>query len=107
MKITKKSPLTGKSNTMDLPVTAEKIRRWQEGSLLIQDAFPTLTADQREFLMTGYTPEDWNAMFPKQCGTCLYGEENIGGLLHCRQAASPFWDKTVSETTTCEHWDAA
>jgi hypothetical protein len=31
---------------------------------LIQDIFPGLTADQREFIKTGYTAEDWARMFP-------------------------------------------
>ena len=30
---------------------------------LIQDAFPFLNADQREFLLTGLTPEAWNELF--------------------------------------------
>jgi hypothetical protein len=31
---------------------------------LIQDFFPELTSDEREFLMTGVTPDEWNQMFP-------------------------------------------
>jgi hypothetical protein len=30
---------------------------------LIQKAFPFLNADQREFLMSGLTPDEWNAIF--------------------------------------------
>jgi hypothetical protein len=26
------------------------------------NVFPNLNADEREFLMTGYTPDDWDAM---------------------------------------------
>lgn len=29
---------------------------------LIQDAFPRLTAEQREFLLTGITPEEWETL---------------------------------------------
>jgi len=29
---------------------------------LIQDVFPHLTPDEREFIQTGITPEDWNEM---------------------------------------------
>lgn len=32
---------------------------------LIQDEFPNMSADDREFLMTGITPTEWAAMFPK------------------------------------------
>jgi hypothetical protein len=54
---------SGKVNTMDLPITDEQIARW-ESDTLIQNAFPNLNADQREFLMTGILPEEWDEMFP-------------------------------------------
>jgi hypothetical protein len=48
---------------MDLPITQEQIDRWQSGNEVIQHVFPHLTADQREFLMTGATQEEWDATF--------------------------------------------
>jgi len=66
MIIEKKSAFSGKMNTMDLPVTQEQLDRWQKGRELIQDVFPHLSPDQREFLMTGTTPEEWNAAFPPE-----------------------------------------
>lgn len=69
MIIERKSPLTGNLNQMDLPVTQAQIDRWQNSDQLIQDAFPNLNAEQREFLMTGYTQEDWDTIF-------LPGEED-------------------------------
>jgi hypothetical protein len=33
---------------------------------LIQNVFPDLNTDQREFLMTGSTPEEWNAVFGEE-----------------------------------------
>lgn len=65
MKVTRKSPRTGKETTLDLPITEGQLERWQNGEL-IQNVFPHLDADQREFLMTGFTAEDWAAMFPKE-----------------------------------------
>jgi hypothetical protein len=32
---------------------------------LVQNAFPNMSADDREFLMTGITPAQWAKMFPK------------------------------------------
>jgi len=32
----------------------------------MQQIFPQLSADQREFLMTGCTPEEWAALFPPE-----------------------------------------
>lgn len=66
MQISKVSPLTGKTNTMDIPVTEEQLSRWQRREGLIQNIMPELTAEQREFLMSGYTPEDWATMFPPE-----------------------------------------
>lgn len=65
MLITRTSPLTGKDNTMDLPITEEQWAEWNSPNRrVIQKVFPNLHPDQREFLLTGYTPEDWNEMFP-------------------------------------------
>jgi hypothetical protein len=44
-----------------LIVDAQALIDWREGKL-IQDAFPQLTKDQREILMTGFTPAEWDAM---------------------------------------------
>jgi len=60
------SKLTGKSNIMQIPMTHEQFNmcydKWRSGAL-IQSAFPALTADQRDFIMTGITPEEWTATF--------------------------------------------
>ena len=62
MKISKRSPRTGTVNTMDLNVTQAQIDAWQNGAL-IQHVMPQLTRDEREFLISGYTPEDWKETF--------------------------------------------
>lgn len=36
---------------------------WQFNAVLIQDAFPYLTADERELLISGICPDCWNGMF--------------------------------------------
>lgn len=43
---------------MDLNVTEAQLDRWEAGEL-IQDVFPDLSPDDREFLMTGVTAEEW------------------------------------------------
>ena len=60
MQITRKSQVSGITRTLDLPVTEEQFKAWKEGEL-IQRAFPNLTNDQREFIMTGITQEEWDA----------------------------------------------
>lgn len=52
---------------MDFPnMTASQYydarEKWK-GGLLIQQAFPFLKPEEREFLMTGTPPEVWNKMF--------------------------------------------
>lgn len=39
---------------------------WRSGQKLIQDAFPNLSVDDRELLMSGTHPECWNNLFPKE-----------------------------------------
>jgi hypothetical protein len=60
--LTKKSMFTGSWNQREINVTEEQVNRWQTGEL-IQDVMPNLSADDREFLMTGSTPDEWNEAF--------------------------------------------
>jgi len=62
MKITKTNPFNGDINTMDLDVTYEQVESYFEGKLLVQDAFPNLSAGDREFIKTGITEEYWENM---------------------------------------------
>ena len=65
MQITRKSTITGLTHEMNLPITQQEIDRWQEGEL-IQDVFPYLSDDQREFLKTGITAEEWEEAFGEE-----------------------------------------
>lgn len=62
MLITRTSMFTRKVHTLDIPVTQEQLDKWNSG-VLIQNAMPNLTVDQREFLMTGVTKEEWDEAF--------------------------------------------
>ena len=65
MIIRRKSMFTGKVHELDIPVTQEQLDAWWSGKL-IQDVMPHLTPDQREFLISGTTPEEWGKMFPPE-----------------------------------------
>jgi len=52
--------VTGKSISVTVP--AAGLFRYRQGAR-IQDAFPDLTRDQREFLITGLSPEGWKLIF--------------------------------------------
>ena len=58
------SPLTGNWNKMYVDISQEQIKEWNSPrrERLIQDIFPNLSEDEREFIMTGYTPADWKEM---------------------------------------------
>jgi hypothetical protein len=65
MLITKQSMFTGKTHTRDIPVTEEQLANWRLG-MLIQDAMPNLSAEDREFIKTGVTPEEWDKVFGEE-----------------------------------------
>ena len=65
MQITRKSVLTGKVATLDVPCTARELAAYEAG-MLIQDAMPNVPPDMREFLMSGITPDEWQATFGEQ-----------------------------------------
>lgn len=62
MKITRTSPFSGEVNTKEIDVTEEQLDKWSNG-MLIQNAMPNLSADDREFIKTGITAEEWDHTF--------------------------------------------
>jgi len=62
MRIVKKSVLTNRLNTREIPIDPEKFDAFLKGDALIQDVFPELSVDDREFILTGITPEEWQVL---------------------------------------------
>lgn len=62
MIITKTSSLSGIVRTMDLPITEEQLKNFEDG-MSIQDAMPNLTPNEREFILTGVVQEEWEELF--------------------------------------------
>lgn len=62
MKISRISPFSGQKNTLEINCTQEEYDKWIGGEL-IQRAMPNVSAEHREFIMTGITPEEWNDSF--------------------------------------------
>ena len=58
MEVTRTSPFTGITRTLNLNITAVQVARYNNGWLL-QDAFPQLSDGEREFYKTGITYEEW------------------------------------------------
>ena len=63
MIIFKQSPITGETVSREIDVERHALERFEAGGILIQDAFPNISADDREFILTGITPEEWDAHF--------------------------------------------
>ena len=62
MLITRKSALTGKKATKDIPIVQSQLDLWHNGEL-IQNCMPLISAEDREFIMTGITNEEWEELF--------------------------------------------
>ena len=63
----RKSPKTGRVNSMDLTTTKKALDEYYSGSVrYVQDIFSNLNAEEREFIMTGYTPSDWDELFGEE-----------------------------------------
>jgi hypothetical protein len=58
MKITRRSPFDGVERTLEMDITEEQYIAWHEG-MVAQLAFPHLTLDEREFIISGISPECW------------------------------------------------
>ena len=65
MLITRKSLISGNINSMSLPITEEQYTAWEQGTL-VQVAMPHLSPDEREFVRTGITPEEWADNFGEE-----------------------------------------
>lgn len=64
MLITKYSILTRVQHTREIDVTEEQLAEWKAGAL-IQKVMPNLSPADREFILTGTTPEEWAEAFPE------------------------------------------
>ena len=66
--VVKMHPFTGEINTIEVAMEPEAFheaeQRWRQG-VHIQDAFPTLSPAEREFMMTGMPEDDFDALWPE------------------------------------------
>lgn len=64
-KVTSVSLISGKTNVLVMSISKRILMRqiadWA-GGVSLQRAFPTLSCDEREFLKTGITAEEWEAL---------------------------------------------
>ena len=63
IEVKRRSSISGKMNTRMLPITQEQVDEWVEEGTMIQNAFPWLNDNEREFLLSGATEEEWDTLF--------------------------------------------
>lgn len=64
-RISKTSPFTDRVHTMEFDLYDQdefdlRLFAWRRGDKLLQEAFPELSNDAREFIKTGITPDEWD-----------------------------------------------
>lgn len=64
MKITRKSLLTGVVRTLEINISEQQLEQWKLGKH-IQWVCPQLAPEDREFLISGTTAEEWDETFPE------------------------------------------
>ena len=75
MQIKRTSPITGITRTRDIDVTKEQLVRWEAGAL-IQDVMGHLSVQDREYLITGITDDEWQRAFTQPQRSDAYSEED-------------------------------
>ena len=63
MLVTRVSVISRKENSLELDVTQDQLNRYEFGLGLLQDIFPNLPREEREFIKTGITPQEWEQLF--------------------------------------------
>ena len=65
MLITRTSPVTKITVTLDIDITEEQMFQWLHGTV-IQEAMSNISADEREFIKTGLHPDDWEYLMGEE-----------------------------------------
>lgn len=67
MLVSRVSQATGKTNTREIALTAMQVTQLESaGRRAIQDICPELSDQDREFIISGVTPEEWAVLFPPE-----------------------------------------
>ena len=63
MKITRQSMISGETRTKEIDVTQEQLDDYYIHGMLLQNAMPNLSADDREFIKTGIVDGEWAGLY--------------------------------------------
>lgn len=61
MLVIRTSIVSGITRSIELPISEEEWNAYMDGTL-VQIAFPHLDEDEREFILTGTIPEEWDEL---------------------------------------------
>lgn len=88
--------------TVEIP--AEELYAYRQGAMA-QDAFKSLSADEREFLISGSTPSGWFEMFPPEQNTLmiLQGVPGSGKSAFARKLMTKTINAVIVSTDEWHH----
>lgn len=66
MIIKRKSTISGVVRSRDIKVKPDDYEMWEKGILNIQDAMGYVKQEDREFILSGITREEWNMAFSEE-----------------------------------------
>ena len=73
MLVYRKNIISGKVNIMSLPVTQKQLDIYENTNVNVQDVFPELDVDQREFLISGFMPGEFEQHVDGFESECKFG----------------------------------
>lgn len=65
MLVKRTSQISGIIRSKEINITPEQLKAWENGGF-IQRICPHLTPDDREFIISGSTQEEWDNLFPQE-----------------------------------------
>lgn len=65
MLLRRKSMVSGIIHERDIQLNPMDFAKYEAG-MLIQRAMPYLSEDDREFIISGITPEEWDSLYPPE-----------------------------------------
>lgn len=66
MIVKRKSVFSGVERTRDIPVNPEDYKLWEQGYSSIDEAMPYLNSEDREFILSGMTAQEWQNAFSEE-----------------------------------------
>jgi hypothetical protein len=76
MQIKRKSVITGIERVRDIPVDPEDMMSWEKGYGSIHDVMPYLNEQDREFILSGITQEEWDSAFSEEIENIIFDSMN-------------------------------